>query len=229
MEDFMARAQPDSAERRGRGSRAGLDRERIIAAARGMDPATLTMQSLAAELGVDRKALNYHVSDRESLLELLAIDAFLTRFTTIRIDPDGDWRDACRALASGIRESVHATGEWVGYYRFTTQQDLVAVGPAEVVAERMLDAGFDRITVSRAMHLLITICTGFARDAVMSTREGGHPQIEELRRVLGDTAEGYTAIRDLVDARVDNYGDAQFDFDLDAFFTGMSALLPRRA
>jgi TetR/AcrR family transcriptional regulator, tetracycline repressor protein len=225
----MARAQTDAATRRGRGARAGLDRERIIAAARGMDPATLTMQSLAAELGVDRKALNYHVSDRESLLELLAIDAFLTRFTAIEIDPDGDWRDACRALAAGIRESVYATGEWVGYYRFTTQQDLVAVGPAEVVAERMLAAGFDHVTVSRAMHLLITICSGFARDAVLSGREGGHPQIEQLRRALSESAEGYTAIRDLVDARVDNYGDAQFDFDLEAFFTGMTALLPPRA
>jgi TetR/AcrR family transcriptional regulator, tetracycline repressor protein len=222
----MAATAPAS-PRRGRGARAGLDRERILAAARGMDPGSLTMQSLAAELGVDRKALNYHVSDRESLLEMLAIDAFLTRFTAIEVDPAGDWRDACRALAAGIRESVLATGEWVSYYRFTTQQDLAAVGPAEIVAERMLSAGFDHVTVSRGMHLLITICTGFARDAVLSTREGGHPQIEELRRILGDSPEGYTAIRDLVDARVDNYGDEQFAFDLAAFFAGMDALLPR--
>ncbi len=212
--------------RRGRGSRAGLDRERLLDAARGLDPQSLTMQSLATALGVDRKALNYHVSDRENLLELLAIDAFLTRFTSIEIDPDGGWQEACLALAEGIRQSILGTGEWISYYRFTTQQDLAAVGPAEVVAERMLAAGFDHVTVSRGMHLLITICTGFTRDAVLSMRDGGHPQIEELRRVLGETSDGYTAIRDLVDARVDNYGDEQFAFDLQAFFRGMEALLP---
>ncbi|GIM93444.1 hypothetical protein [Paractinoplanes toevensis] len=41
-------------------------------AARDMDPATLTMQAVAERLGVDRKALNYHVTDRDGLLELVA-------------------------------------------------------------------------------------------------------------------------------------------------------------
>jgi TetR/AcrR family transcriptional regulator, tetracycline repressor protein len=191
-----------------------------------MDPDTLTMQSLADALGVDRKALNYHVSDRQSLFEMIAVDAFLSAFATIEVDPDGDWREACRALADGIRRSIVDTGAWVGYFGITTQRDLVTVGPAEVVAERMLAAGFDRVTVSRGMHLLITTASGFARDAVLGSREGGHPQIAELRAALQGTAEGYDAIRDLVAADVDNYGDDQFEFDLACFFSGMEALLP---
>ncbi|BDV31452.1 hypothetical protein [Microbacterium terricola] len=213
--------------RRGRGSSAGLDRDQIIRAARGLDPAALTMQAIATELGVDRKALNYHVTDRESLLEMLAIDAFQQRFAAIELDLGETWQQASRAYAGALCRSILETGEWVPYFRFTSPRDLAVVGPAEVVAARMLAAGFDAITVSRGMHLLFSICTGYARDAITAAHEGGvHPQIEELRTALASADGEYGAIRGLVDARVDNYGDAQFDFDVDAFVAAMERLLP---
>lgn len=220
------RADAASAPRRGRGRRAGLDRERIVQTARGMDPDALTMQAVADQLGVDRKALNHHVTDRDGLLELLAIDAFLARFSAIAVPVGAGWEDACRALATGLRESVEATGSLVLYFRFTTQRDLAAVGPAEVVLRTLLDAGFDEVTAGRGLHLLITISLGFARDAVMNAREGGHPQVAELRRMLTSTVEGYDAIRHLLGTGIDSYGDAQFAFDLDAFLTSMRARLP---
>lgn len=218
-----------SPQRRGRGSRAGLDLDRILAAARGMDPAGLTMQALADELGVDRKALNHHVTDREGLLELLAIDAFRRRFAAEDVDLGATWQDACRAYADTMRQSLADTGEWLAFFRFTNPHDLAIVGPAETVAERMLAAGFDEVTVSRAMHLLMTICSGFARDAVIGRREGGHPQIEALRAALASDDGGYTALRDLVDARVDNFGDEQFRFDVDAFIAAMELRAARPA
>ena len=97
---------------------------------------------------------------------------------------------------------------------------------ADVIAERMLAAGFAPITVSRAMHLLVTICRGFAQDAVIGSREGGHPQVEDLRQALMSEREGYAALRTLIDARVDNYGEEQFAFDVDAFLAAMERLLP---
>lgn len=72
------------------------------------------------------------------------------------------------------------TGQWLAHFRFTSPRDLAIAAPAEVIAERMLAAGFDRVVVSRAMHLLVTICRGFAQDAVIGARAGGHPQIERL-------------------------------------------------
>jgi AcrR family transcriptional regulator len=213
--------------RRGRGARAGLDLDLILAAARGIPPAELTMQALADVLGVDRKALNHHVTDREGLLELLAIDAFRTRFEGARIDLGTTWQDACRGYGRAMWRAVVDIGEWVSYFRLTSPRDLAIVGPAEIVAERLLAAGFDQVTTSRGMHLLVTICQGFARDAVIGGGEGGHPQVEELRRALDDSRDGYSALRDLVDARVDNYGDEQFAFDIDAFIAGMERLLPR--
>lgn len=209
--------------RRGRGNRAGLDRDRIVAAARGLDPATLTMQQVAAVLGVDRKALNHHVTDRDSLLELLAVDAFRRRFAAAEFDLGESWQDACRGYARALVDCVRDTGAWIGYLRFVGPGDLTVVGPAETVAERMLAAGFDAVTVSRSMHLLMSICQGFARDAIMAGRAHTHPQIEHLRSAFAASEDDYRALRDLVDLRVDNYGADQLEFDLDAFIAGVDA------
>lgn len=216
----------ESAPRRGRGARAGLDLDTIVDAARGVEPDQLTMQGVAAVLGVDRKALNHHVTDRESLLELLAIDAFRRRFAAASVDLGTTWQDACRAYADNMRTSLIDIGQWLPHFRFTSPRDLAIAGPAEVIAERMLAAGFEPIVVSRAMHLLVTICRGFAQDAVIGAREGGHPQIEDLRETLATERGGYPALRTLVDARVDNNGAEQFAFDLDAFVDAIERLQP---
>lgn len=215
------------APRRGRGTRAGLDRARIVEAARGLDPDAITMQSVADALGVDRKAVNYHVTDRESLLELTAIDAFVEQSSRTRIPPEADWREACRLLAVGMRDSIIATGVLVAHMRMTTQRHLGAAGPADAVLAKLQEAGFDEETAARGLHLLTTICIGFARDVVMARREGSHPQVAELRRALAESPGGFEALRHLFDADIDTYDDAQFEFSLTAFFHAMEAL-PRK-
>ena len=63
------------------GKRAGLDLQKIVEAARLIDASELSMQSLADSLSVDRKALNYHVKDKQTLLGLVAMDTFSARFS----------------------------------------------------------------------------------------------------------------------------------------------------
>lgn len=210
--------------RRGRGSRAGLDRVRIVAAARDMDPETLTMQSLAETLGVDRKALNHHVTDRRNLFELVALDVFGRRFGEAEVALGETWQDACRAYGRALAQSLIDIGPWTQHIHFTSQRELAVVGPAETVAERLLGAGFDPATVSRAMHLLATIAAGFARDALIGRRAEGHPDIEELRRALDSTSDDYAGLRVLMAERVDNFGDAQLTFDIDTFIAGIEQL-----
>lgn len=216
------------APRRARGTRAGIDRAQIVDAARSLDPAAITMQSVADVLGVDRKALNYHVSDRESLLELVAIDAFIAESERTRIPPDVDWREACRLLAVGMRDSIVATGTLVRHLRMTTPRDLAAAGPADAVLAKLQEAGFSEETAARGLHLLTTICIGFARDIFVARREGSHPQVAELRRALAETSGGFDALRHLFAAGIDTYDDAQFEFSLAAFFAAMEAI-PREA
>lgn len=211
--------------RRGRGNRAGLDREQILTAARGLDPATLTMQQVADAIGVDRKALNHHVTDRDNLLELLAVDAFRRRFDAAHVDLGDTWQDACRGYAAAMVEGIIDTGAWLGHLRFASPRDLAIIAPAETLARRLREAGFDVLTTSRAIHLLASICQGFARDAVIAGHAAEDPQVARLRQALDDTAETYPTLRELVDARVDNHGADQLRFDVDAFVAGMERLL----
>lgn len=184
------------------------------------------MQRVATALGVDRKALNHHVTDRESLLELLAIDAFRRRFDAERIDLGDTWQDACRAYGQSLWRSLIDIGQWLPYFRFTSPRDLAIAAPADVIAQRLDSAGLDPVAASRAMHLLVTICRGLALDAVIVAREGDLPQVEDLRAALTVEREGYAALRRLVDARVDNYGESQLAFDLDAFVAAIERLIP---
>lgn len=211
--------------RRGRGNRAGLDRDQIVAAARGIEPAALTMQRVADALGVDRKALNHHVTDRESLLELLALDAFRRRFERAEADLGATWQDACRGYAAALIESIIDTGEWIGYLRFASPGDLAIIAPAETVAERLRGAGFGTIATSRGMHLLTSICQGFARDAIRAGWSSDDPQVARLRLALAQTTAGYPVLRELVEARIDNHGADQLRFDLDAFIAAMEHVL----
>lgn len=91
------------------GSRAGLDRADIMAAAvRLVDESgvrTLTMRRLAGELGVEAMSLYHHVSGKADLLGGIA-DELLT---DLEDDPEvtaraGDgWRDFVERLARGVR------------------------------------------------------------------------------------------------------------------------------
>lgn len=213
--------------RRGRGERAGLDRATIIAAARRIAPESLTMQSLADLLGVDRKALHHHVTGRDALLEMLAEDVFLGRMSATVIPPDADWRDACRSFAAGIRRSLVASGVLAPHFRPTPVLTLGAIRPAEVVLERMLAAGFSEEGAGRALLLLTTMGVGFAREEVADARAGGHPQIAPFRDLLAQTPPGDLRVLRRLDAGgFDAYGDAQFAFGVDAVIAALENRLP---
>lgn len=212
--------------RRGRGERAGLDAAAIVAVARELDPATLTMQEVADALGVDRKALNHHVHGREGLVELLAADAFGREFARIEIDPDAHWQDACRAFAEGTRRALLASGALAVHFHTASEAAVAAIRPAEIVVERMIAAGFDEVTAGRALLLLTTISGGFARDEVMSTRKGGHPQVAEFRTLMASERPADLDVLRRLDATgFEAFSDEQFAFDVDAFVAAMAARL----
>jgi AcrR family transcriptional regulator len=222
------RALPGTSSRRGRGERAGIDRAAILAAARTMDAAELTMQGLADILGVDRKALHHHVSGREALLELLAEDTFIARMSAVAIADDAPWEDACRMFVDEMRRALVDSGALMTHFRVSSQVTLASVRPAEVVLERMLAAGFDERDAGRGLLLLTTIGVGFAREQLAASGDAGHPHVRNFRDMLAGTdAADLGVLRRLDDSDFDAYGDEQFRFDVDAFLTAMSARLPR--
>lgn len=190
-----------------------------------MDPATLTMQAVAEELGVDRKALNYHVSDRDGLLELVALETLQLEVSEARM-PSGDWRDASRTFAYGIRDGMVRTGALFEYVRLPATGGLSAFAPAERYAEILLAAGFSEEQTARAIGFVAEFVFSAARDAVMIARNGGvHPQTTEVDRALESAPAGEHQILRGLRRYQFAPGDAQLDFDLNIFIAGMERLL----
>jgi AcrR family transcriptional regulator len=224
---------------RKRGGPLRISQSMIVDAARGMDPQTLTMQAVADELGVDRKALNYHVTDREGLLRLLASDvfessfaeAFQPYFDAAGVTADTDWRTAIRTWATTVRDSMVATGVVSNFYRLNSDT-LAVFEPAEFVLQRMLAAGFDLPTAGRGLAFVTHFAMAIGRDIVMERQLGEHPQGPEVRRLLergGDEA-GYEAFRGLAALDINGPQDIehQFEFELNVFIAGMAAQLEQR-
>jgi len=223
--------EPPDAVRRARGSRAGLTRDRIVEAARGLDLEKVTVKAVADRLGVDRAAVHHHVRDLESLRELVALDAFRTRLASAVIPPEAHWRDACRALALSIHDAVALTGV-LGAYVQLRPTDLALLEPVEHTLRVMMAAGFDDETSARSLATLTTLAAALGRDREVARRTTGHPQVPELRRALeGSPGGGFQILRRLAQADLVDVNDEQLNISIDLLLDGMEvrlAVLPKR-
>ncbi len=213
---------------RQRGGPRRIRRADIVEAARTLPPEKMTMQAVADELGVDRKALNYHVVNREGLFRLVAADVFEENFRAVEIESETDWRGALRAWAEAVRAGTVATGALATYYRID-RDDLTVLRPAEAVLASMSGAGFAAETAGRSLIFVTSFAMAAGRDAVLVALPGGHPQGTELRRAFEENAdaEGYTSLRGLAAAGLNTAADldTQFAFEVDLFLGGLERSL----
>ncbi|WP_433063678.1 TetR/AcrR family transcriptional regulator C-terminal domain-containing protein [Dactylosporangium sp. CS-033363] len=215
--------------RRGRGRPPRISRERIVAAARELDPGALTMRAVAERLGVDRKALNYHVSDRDGLLELVAIDVLQDEMQQVAL-PAGDWRAAVRRFARAMRDGMARTGALFDYVKMPIAGGRTALEPAERLLGILVGAGFRPEDASRVLTLVAELIVSSARDVVLTERHGVHPQVAEIQRLLDDEpADELPWLRRSVAAGPARLSGDQLDFDLDLILAGMDTLLDRSA
>jgi TetR/AcrR family transcriptional regulator, tetracycline repressor protein len=228
-------AVPDTGKSGSRGRKRGgprrVDRTLIIETAKSLDPQSLTMQAVADAMGVDRKALNYHVADRDNLLRLVAADLFESALAdtfeahlSSAVGAAADWRDALRAWAVAVRDRLVATGVLASYYRLNT--DNVAIfEPVELVLRQLGEAGFDEITAGRSVVLATRLAMAVGRDIVMQQQLGVHPQADEVERLLAKAEQsgGYEGIRGLASAGLNSPADIeiQFDFEIDVLIRGL--------
>lgn len=229
---------PSGSRGRKRGGPLRIDRSQIIEAAKTLDPQTMTMQAVADVLGVDRKAINYHVTDREGLVRLVAEDTFQSHFDTAFSSAleladagvPGDWRAGARAWAVAVRDSTAATNVAINRYRVDGDNPAV-FGTVELVLQRMIAAGFDLLTASRGVILLTRLAQGVGHDLVMERQLGEHPHGPEVRRVLTieSDPEKYEAFRGLIAANLNTLDDIghQFNFEVEAVIAGLEHALAR--
>ncbi|MFD4948407.1 TetR/AcrR family transcriptional regulator C-terminal domain-containing protein [Streptomyces sp. NPDC058239] len=211
------------ARRRGRPAR--IDQDRIVAAARLVAPEDLTMQAVADHLGVHRKALHYHVRDREGLLELLALDTMQTELGRHEAALDGDWQKVLRTFATAVRASIVQTGVLYDYVRMSAAGGLASLARVEQVARALVEAGFDERTAGLTIGFVGELTYASARDAVLVERHGDHPQLTELRRTLDDAPDDEVLVLRRLLSRPRAGTDEQFEFDLSTFIAGLEQRL----
>ncbi|WP_435607444.1 TetR/AcrR family transcriptional regulator C-terminal domain-containing protein [Streptomyces ardesiacus] len=205
-----------------------IDRDRIVEAAKRLDPANLTMQALANEIGVDRKTLHYHVDNRASLLKLVAADAFRAAVTSNHFTPEKDWRKAVHSFAHITRDAVCAAGAWAAYVDFAAEEDLEALRPAEAAAAALVDAGLPETEAGRIVATVAVLAFASARDRSASDDDTGrHPQEPIIEQALEDTpGDRFGFIHRLVVARSASLGsDEQFDFEVNLVTQGIERML----
>ncbi|WP_158647282.1 TetR/AcrR family transcriptional regulator [Actinoplanes sp. ATCC 53533] len=200
----------------------------ILEAARSLDPDALTMQAVADRLGVDRKAVNHHVNDREKLLTLMATDTFSTNFSAVEIDTDQSWQSACRAYARGFIESTLSAGVLADRIRLDDTHVTQVLKPTEAVLKKMTQAGFGDEEAMRALSLLANICLAHTRDRIAALRSGVKPRQFILQGALEsrDPAE-YEVLTRIAALPVSTYDQAQLDYSIEVFLSGAETLLRR--
>jgi TetR/AcrR family transcriptional regulator, tetracycline repressor protein len=210
--------------RRGRPPR--ISRNQVVSAALSVAPGPVTMQAVADALGVDRKAVSYHVGDRESLLALMASTVFTTEFARVPAPTHGDWREVLAWYAHTIRRALTQLGIH-DVFPLEGAVGLTALEQAEFVLGSLVEAGFDVEQAGRAANTVVELAISAARDSLLRTGQKNHPQYEEAIGAMGsaDGADFPVLSQVVVAMSAGRNVDAQFDFNLSVVFAGLATKL----
>lgn len=218
---------PAGAPRRA-GRPAKISRDLIVATAteiareHGLD--AVTMVELGQRLNVAPGNLNYHIGDRQQLLDIVA--PFVVEFT---LDPawmpdeDADWQVWLRAWAVELRRLLLAQPRMVSFFRAPTHDDHSA-DQFDRLCGVLFAAGMDATQVSRVTTLIGQLVFISVRDELAATN-GIHPQDAEIARSLASNPAALPHLRALASAEGHRDPDAQFAFDLDCALAGVTSVL----
>jgi TetR/AcrR family tetracycline transcriptional repressor len=216
---------------RTRGRPARISRERIIAAARTIAPEALTMQKVADVLGVDPKALNYHVGDRDGLRQLVAVDVFESELRRVKMPGGGDWRDVVRAYVHALREAIIKLGDLALSIHLPGSQGLGALSPVESVLQALVGAGLDIEDAGRALTFITGMAYVAGRDALRFAENPVHAEVPAVVAALRSAAaQDFPVLRQVVAAKAEAAPDeGQFEFSLELVIGGLEHAVAARA
>jgi len=183
----------------------------------------MTMQAVADVLGVDRKALSYHVTDLNGLRELVALDVFESALSRVDLPAGADWREVIRRYASATRDAVVTVGALSMYIRLPGAGGVHTLAPVERVLQSLVDAGFGVDEAGRILALLTEVAYSTGRDTVQATDSRIHPDVPDLARTLLNAPDtDFPVLRSLVAVRQSaGSDDGQLEFDLDVIIAGL--------
>jgi AcrR family transcriptional regulator len=206
------------APRRGR-----LTRERVLEAALALADAgglgSLTIRSLATELGTKPMSVYYHVAGKSEILDAL-VD---TVFGEIELPtPGGDWRSEMERRAHSTREAL-ARHRWaIGLLESRTTPGPANLRHHDTVIATLRRAGFSPELTAHAYALLDSYVYGFALQEAALPFEGPESVGEVAEPILELMAAGQYA--HLVDMANSYFLQPGYDF-ADEFRFGLDLIL----
>jgi TetR/AcrR family tetracycline transcriptional repressor len=217
-------AEPRAARRLGRPPR--INRQMIIDAARALDRDELTLQAVADRLGVDRKAISYHVAGRQQLVDLVAAQTISEELGGLELPED--WPSAIHAWAAATRRAMLREGSMALVIDHLPGAGILT--SLEALLQRLLDAGFDEVTAGRALYCLTGTVFAGARDTLLVERHGEHPTTAEVARFLGELPDDRLPHLRRLPFAQDPHQNAedQARFDIDLVVAGLRHQLGNR-
>ena len=144
-------------------ARPRLSRERVlqgaVAVADAGGIASLTIRSLAAQLGVKPMSVYHHVANKEEILDGI-VDLV---FAEIELPVlDGDWHEEMRRRASSAREALRRHPWAIGLLESRTNPGPVTLKHHDAVIGTLRSAGFSVVMTAHAYALIDAYVYGFA-------------------------------------------------------------------
>ncbi|MER7500877.1 TetR/AcrR family transcriptional regulator C-terminal domain-containing protein [Nonomuraea pusilla] len=165
--------------RRAQGTSAGLDPERIAAAAVALvDRDGLErfgVRRLAEELEVDPMSIYHHIKGKAALLDAISEAVLAEVATAVDDAPDG-WEEIARRTAHGYREMAYRHPRVFPLLATRAQTSPVALTALERLVTAMREAGLPDQVVADAPLMLF----GFLNGYLLAVLSGGSGQVGDM-------------------------------------------------
>jgi AcrR family transcriptional regulator len=213
--------------------RARLTRERVLRGALSVADAgglgSLTIRSIAQELGAKPMSVYYHVANKDEILDAL-VDIV---FSEIELPvPGRDWRSELRRRADSARQ-VLARHRWaIGLLESRSRPGPANLRHHDTVIATLREAGFSAAMTAHAYALIDSYVYGFALQEAALLSEGPDSVGEVAERIMELVAAGqYPHLVEMATSYYlrPGYDFAnEFHFGLDLILDGLErSLTPR--
>jgi AcrR family transcriptional regulator len=146
-------------------ARPRLTRERVLECALGVADAggigSLTIRSLAAELGVKPMSVYHHVANKEAILDGI-VDLVFAEMEMAPSDADGAWRDQIVRRAHATRHGLRRPPWAIGLLESRNTPGPATLRHHEETISILRGAGFSVEMTAHASALLDSFVCGFA-------------------------------------------------------------------
>jgi AcrR family transcriptional regulator len=197
-----------------------------VADAGGLD--SLTIRSLAHELGVKPMSVYHHVAGKSAILDGI-VDIV---FSEIELPPtDGDWRTGMRVRAHSARAVLRRHPWGIALLQSRTNPGPATLRHHDAVIGCLRSAGFPVPLTAHAFALIDSYVYGFALSETALPINGPETVTEIATSMMpADAADTYPHLTEFTTEHVLRPGydfGAEFDYGLDLILDALAARVPR--